>query len=222
MNVLACSLPFGADDSEFLKFARRLLEVSTNSASCERLFSIFGQILSKYRTRMGTDLLEMLAEIKMCLRDELAQSGEERERLKKQFDYVQEARAPATPAAAAAATATTTPGASPNPPPASSLDASSDEPSSTNTDFRKWLEHQFRAVEEDDTDNAPVRGNTSPGFPMELTAIFDFSSEFWLDEYDKRATASLEDEMLIHEWLNLDADADVDDEIDPDIEYAAF
>ncbi len=42
---------------------------------------------------MNVDTLELLAEIKMYLRDEIARSGEERKRLrKKHFDFARHAR----------------------------------------------------------------------------------------------------------------------------------
>ena len=58
------------DTSPFIIFARRLLSVSANSASCERLFSIFGNILTKLRNRTGNTVLTDLAEVKMHIRDE--------------------------------------------------------------------------------------------------------------------------------------------------------
>jgi len=58
------------DTSPFIIFARRLLSVSANSASCERLFSILGNILTKTRNRTGNTVLTDLAEVKMHIRDE--------------------------------------------------------------------------------------------------------------------------------------------------------
>ena len=57
------------------RLAVHLLSVCANSASCERLFSVFGNILTKLRNRLGTKKLSQLAEIKMHLRDEHLRDG---------------------------------------------------------------------------------------------------------------------------------------------------
>ncbi|KJA22371.1 hypothetical protein HYPSUDRAFT_1084456, partial [Hypholoma sublateritium FD-334 SS-4] len=79
------SIPGRPDlDSPFMLFARRLLSVSANSASCERLFSVFGTILTKLRNRTGNTTLTNLSEIKMHIRDEHNAKGG-KSRLKRQF-----------------------------------------------------------------------------------------------------------------------------------------
>jgi hypothetical protein len=50
--------------------ARRLFAICPNSASCERLFSNYGQILTDKRTRLRPNRVADLAEIKMRIRDE--------------------------------------------------------------------------------------------------------------------------------------------------------
>jgi hypothetical protein len=56
--------------SPFHRLAARLLSVSANSATCERLFSVFGNTLTKLRNRMGTSTLSSIAELKMHVRNE--------------------------------------------------------------------------------------------------------------------------------------------------------
>jgi|SRR5271168_1036297 hypothetical protein len=73
-----------SDISPFVIFAKRVLSVSANSASCERLFSIFGNILTKTRNRTGDAVLVSLSEVKMHVRDEHIASGAKK-RLKRQF-----------------------------------------------------------------------------------------------------------------------------------------
>ena len=70
--------------SPFIVFARRILSVSANSASCERLFSIFGNILNKVRNRTGDPVLVDISESKMHIRDEHIAGGI-KTRLKRQF-----------------------------------------------------------------------------------------------------------------------------------------
>jgi hypothetical protein len=60
----------GQDPPPFIQLAKRLLSVSANSASCERLFSVFSNILTKLRNRLGMENMNMLAELKMHVRDE--------------------------------------------------------------------------------------------------------------------------------------------------------
>jgi len=86
--------------SPFLAFARRLLSISANSASCERLFSIFGNILTKLRNRTGNTTLLDLATVKMNLCNEHIQLGT-KSRLKRNFganfQQDQTTESPATP-----------------------------------------------------------------------------------------------------------------------------
>ena len=92
-TLASFSIPGRPDlDSPFMLFARRLLSVSANSASCERLFSVFGTILTKLRNRTGNTTLANLSEIKMHIRDEHNAKGG-KSRLKRQF----QAQAPSHP-----------------------------------------------------------------------------------------------------------------------------
>jgi hypothetical protein len=86
LSVLDKFVPVGRveDTSPFIIFARRLLSVSANSASCERLFSILGNILTKTRNRIGNTVLTDLAEVKMHIRDEHLASST-KSRLKHRF-----------------------------------------------------------------------------------------------------------------------------------------
>ncbi|KXN88697.1 hypothetical protein AN958_06241, partial [Leucoagaricus sp. SymC.cos] len=76
----------GKPDSPFLDFARRIFSISANSASCERLFSLFGNILTKLRNCLGTQQVAELAEINMHIRDEHIQRAEViKQRVRKLF-----------------------------------------------------------------------------------------------------------------------------------------
>jgi hypothetical protein len=70
--------------SPFIVFAKRILSVSANSASCERLFSIFGNILTKVRNRTGDPVLVNLSKVKMHVRDEHIANGI-KTRIKREF-----------------------------------------------------------------------------------------------------------------------------------------
>ncbi|TFK16929.1 hypothetical protein FA15DRAFT_571127, partial [Coprinopsis marcescibilis] len=70
-----------APDTPLMRLARHLYSVSTNSASCERLFSSFGNLLTKLRNR----LMRSIAKLKMRINDKNRNNSESQERLKRHF-----------------------------------------------------------------------------------------------------------------------------------------
>lgn len=76
----------GSEDPIFVKFARRVLSISANSASCERLFSVYGNILTKHRSRLLVKNLTNNAELKMHIRDEHLRNKEAQLRQKRRFE----------------------------------------------------------------------------------------------------------------------------------------
>ncbi|KAI6145406.1 hypothetical protein BKA82DRAFT_4357460 [Pisolithus tinctorius] len=52
--------------------AKQLLSLCPNSASCEWLFNMFGEILTKWQNRLSTENLTALAELKMYVQEEHA------------------------------------------------------------------------------------------------------------------------------------------------------
>lgn len=68
-----------------MKIALRLFAICPNSASCERLFSAFGNILTKKRTSLSTTTMTSLARLKLHLRDEEIRSGTLSERASRRF-----------------------------------------------------------------------------------------------------------------------------------------
>ncbi|KAF8147856.1 ribonuclease H-like domain-containing protein, partial [Crassisporium funariophilum] len=60
----------GFEPTPLIRLAIHILSICPNSASCERLFSTFGLILTKLRTRLGKKRVVDLAECKMHVRDE--------------------------------------------------------------------------------------------------------------------------------------------------------
>ena len=67
------------------KLANHILSICPNSASCERLFSVFGNTLTKLRNRLGNQTLTSLAELKMHIRDEHMRNNETKMRMKRIF-----------------------------------------------------------------------------------------------------------------------------------------
>lgn len=85
INVLN-HFKIGSQDSAFTSFARKVLSISANSASCERLFSTFGGIMDKYRNRLLLKNLLNNAELKMHTRDEHLRNQLVRMSTKKRFE----------------------------------------------------------------------------------------------------------------------------------------
>jgi hypothetical protein len=73
---------------ELITFACRLLSISAISASCERLFSVFGNILTKLRTEVSTENLTNLSEVKLHVRNEYPRP-DKKKRIKRQLGQPQ-------------------------------------------------------------------------------------------------------------------------------------
>lgn len=68
-----------------LTLARRIFAICPNSAACERLFSLFGNLLTKLRSRLAMGTMVNLAELKMNVRDEvLREDSNAKKKVKKQ------------------------------------------------------------------------------------------------------------------------------------------
>ncbi|KAF5350685.1 hypothetical protein D9756_008505 [Leucocoprinus leucothites] len=75
----------GAPEPVFFTFARRVLSINVNSALCERLFSHFGDTLTKLRNRLGNNTLTNLSELGLNIHDEHLRVKAARERLTNRF-----------------------------------------------------------------------------------------------------------------------------------------
>jgi len=86
--------------TDFQMIAIRLLRVICNSASVERLWSVFGNILTKQRSRTGLGTLTNIAKLKLYLREEHSRNKTARERVKRHFVAAKSAKSAeaATPA----------------------------------------------------------------------------------------------------------------------------
>ena len=91
-KVLMSISPPDEDEHAYpvIVFARRLLSICPNSASCERLFSHFGLILTKLRTKLSSKKLVDLAEMKLHLRDEHIRTGEYKSVRRRTFGVMEE------------------------------------------------------------------------------------------------------------------------------------
>ena len=71
--------------NSFFQLALRLLSISANSASCERLFSSFGNILTKHRNRVKSEVLSNLGEIRLNICHEHLENNAKKDIRKRHF-----------------------------------------------------------------------------------------------------------------------------------------
>jgi hypothetical protein len=181
----------------FIVLARRLLSICANSASCERLFSVFGATLTKLRNRLGTETLTSLSELKMRVRDEHLQR-ETRGRLKRRFAVPPPTETEASFAADPPADATTTP-------PDHDSHTASITSAVLPNEFRATAERYSRSVDEDDLDRKPVCEPRTVGCPVKITDLFDFKRVHWVDTYQRSALRSFDEELELYELLDCDS-----------------
>ncbi|KIK98489.1 hypothetical protein PAXRUDRAFT_126568, partial [Paxillus rubicundulus Ve08.2h10] len=83
LDVWSASSHPGTEPRPLHKIACRLLSIYPNSASCERLFSVFGGILTKWHNRLSTENLTRLAELKLYVHEEHVRDDAVKKRLKR-------------------------------------------------------------------------------------------------------------------------------------------
>lgn len=69
-----------------MALAKRLFSAGTNSASCKRLFSAFGNLLTKLRNRLTMPNMQNLADLTMHIKDEHRNNEEVHRRLRRHFE----------------------------------------------------------------------------------------------------------------------------------------
>ena len=68
-------------------------------------------------------------------------------------------------------------------------------------------------LEEDDEDNQPAQVS-SEWTTLPLHQLFDFSSTLWAARYGNFADFTFDEELALYDLLELDADGDIDPELD--------
>jgi hypothetical protein len=147
----------GREPPPFIRLAKRILSISANSASCERLFSVFGNILTKLRNRLGIDNMVMLAELKMHIRDEHAHK-QTKKRLKRVFQV----RTDAERAAAALAVPSVSTGTTNNAPSQPPINAALPR-QPTNSETMADSPEESETSDDDDRDEIMPQAGGSPG-----------------------------------------------------------
>ncbi len=79
-----------ANHPPLVAIAFHIFSIYPNSASCEQIFSSFGNIFTKLCNRLHTETLSNLAELKLHLRDEYLHSGTSKQRAKCHLDILRQ------------------------------------------------------------------------------------------------------------------------------------
>ena len=193
----------GAIPSPLAQLALHIFSIHANSTSCEWLFSLFGNIQTKKRNQMTSTTLQMIAEIKMHLRDSHAASWnlKQQSHTKRQFGpppnvHNQEPSQPATPIS----TSSSMP-----PPPTSERDVETENDLQP-IGFREMIK-DFNSLE---AENADDIGDVSTyaWASQTVCSLFDFTSSHWVKEHRRKCSRGLDEELNFYELLsNHDVDA---------------
>ena len=204
LDPLAILLDFvfpGCPPSPFFRLADRLLSIVANSATCERLFSVFGTTLTKLRNRMGTSTLSSLAELKMHIRGE-HQEKSTKIRMKNLFNNRSRNIPPA-------------PTSPPQPPPFSPNPQNEPTIDLSTSFISEALASGLRHLIPDETaDDEPSFDEVDSSISLEN--LFNFNTCHWVNLYDKYAKKHLTDELELCELLSQDAATDEGAEVDVD------
>ncbi|PPR03348.1 hypothetical protein CVT24_012568, partial [Panaeolus cyanescens] len=74
------------------------------------------------------------------------------------------------------------------------------------------MNRQQVLVDEDNTDNEPVRISTE-WTPVPISRLFDFVSNVWVTHYEQYTTPSFDEELALYDLLEADADGEDDRDI---------
>src|SRR5579872_3067644 len=195
----------GVTPPPLIRLAIHIFSIHANSASCERLFSLFGNVQTRKRNRMTSKTLQMIAEVKMHLHDSHTSSWnlKQQTRAKRQFGQPssirnQDASLPTTPSSI--------PPSMPPPPPSERNVEDESDLDIHPISFREMIE-DFTSLAADEASH--IGGaSTSVWVKRSICDLFDFTSAYWTREYHKKNTCHLNEERNFYEFLsNHDIDA---------------
>ena len=200
-----------------IRLARHIFSLCANSASCERLFSAFSNILTKVRNRTGKETLQTLAEIKLHVRDEHLAHTEMKTRLKRRFGTVDLSFA--TPPSSSSTQPNDITEASQIPMTSSipSTSNSSNEAAESNIEnahmddqsaqFLSTIIDQFIQQGELDVlepeDFVPITSMAQCA-TISLEGLFDFSRDYWITHHQRTGRRSLDEELEVYNLLDAD------------------
>lgn len=205
----------GHELSPLHKLAQRLFSICANSASCERLFSRFGLILTRLRSRLGLKNLLNIAELSLHLRDEYSQSDKAAsDRLRRKRKIIP--NPPATNPPSVTNTNQPIPPDTANSEELPSSDQETQISSTSNTENEDlesftgiidMLGQQSDADQDDDSDDF-----TSPFEKEPLCSLFNFQDKTWVEMTERISLRSLDEELELYELIELDAEGEDDEQ----------
>ncbi len=200
-----------ANHPPLVALAFHIFSICPNSASCERLFSSFGNILTKSRTRLHTDTLSNLAELKMHLRDERLRSGTSRQRAKRHLDTLRQGSRstsilPSTSQLLSSQQSVEQPEEEEDGPEEQNRGHSDAQAMDTGTAgaplFSQLARQMVDMIDADSADDAPAplpaRSQTFNPLSIPLGELFNFSASYWTQSYHVMGQG-LREEALLHE-----------------------
>ena len=200
--------------SPLQKLACCILAICANSASVERLFSLFGHILTKLRSRLRTEAMVQLAELKLHIRDEYAKNTPAKQRLKQHI-----AGAPCSTAANATASAPPAATTSTIPLPHSTQTVDEDEHEDAASSAGP-AEGSLQAIADKLISLANGEDDEHESLPSTLSFtladLFDFSVDYWVKASEATGNRGLQDELDLYELMDLDASGELDTDVDVD------
>jgi hypothetical protein len=187
---------FGNNISPLCRIARRILSICANSASCERLFSMFGLILTRLRSRLRTKALSDLAELRLHLRDEHLRLGSVKTRLQRNTTTHVGAVTLECPSNAPELSTTAQPVNSHQSEPES--DATEPPDSSSLTAIAGVFMQQ---VDDDEDLEDEAHSSHNGSIRVTIAQVFDFSNVYWTTYLKSFAFRSLNDELELYELI---------------------
>jgi hypothetical protein len=217
-----------SEDPPLIKLAKHVLSICANSASCERLFSVFGNTLTKLRNRMSSKTLTDLAELKLLIRDEHRAAGKTKDQIKRKFGDVtpdaESAPIPSQPpplvpdSTASTSTASLppqhqdvttvfqTPLTNSQSAPSSILQPGVPSNSEPSEEFITMMS-QMAALADQDEDADDLPSLPSQVLRVPIRDLFNFHSTDWVEMYRCTAKGSLAEEVELYELVDRDSTA---------------
>ena len=214
------------------KLAYHVLSICPNSASCERLFSVFGNILTNRRNRLANKSLRSIAEVQMHIRDEHVRDGETKKRMKRFFGTKTNPTQPGPETTSHATTNIVLQAILPQPPSIATLSPEvegdddlggmeidpallvpSGSPDDVINEFNLITGSFSRQVGGDEDDG---EGRMPSDIMIKIADLFDFTKKFWISSHERTASRSLDEELELYELLDMDAPGEEDINIEID------
>ncbi|KAF7776812.1 hypothetical protein Agabi119p4_5205 [Agaricus bisporus var. burnettii] len=211
-------------ETAFTTFAKHILNISANSASCERLFSSFGTILTRLRNRLLPSNMVNIAELAAQIRDEHQRDEEMKNRLhqllKCRIQVSSIPSASSTPNRTHTEPSDTTGASNPDSEQEGDRIGTLKRFSSLIQQHREASATYAQAESEDvdfDTPTIPTGLQPTEAPPrIQLEGLFDFGNRTWKDLFGESVNQTFLEQAELHNLLDLEAEGDPDSEMEAD------